>query len=114
MKRREVTEDLFGSSVLILVGGTEAKAHETAKVWLATKGVGCDDLPPGESAARTWRTSEGMSAIWLSKRSPSLAAHEASHVAVSVMDWIGHEIKPGTDEPVSYYIGWLVGEALKK
>jgi hypothetical protein len=33
-------------------------------------------------------------------------AHEASHVANHILDYIGHEIR-GTDEPHAYLIGWL-------
>jgi hypothetical protein len=44
-------------------------------------------------------------------------AHEASHAAGQLFDWIGHDIR-GTDEPHAYLVGWLtrwmleqVGEA---
>ncbi|KAB2806985.1 hypothetical protein F9L07_28545 [Pimelobacter simplex] len=33
-------------------------------------------------------------------------AHEASHGAGQVLDWVSHKV-PGTDEPHAYLVGWL-------
>jgi hypothetical protein len=33
-------------------------------------------------------------------------AHEASHAAGQLLDYIGHDIR-GTDEPHAYLVGWL-------
>lgn len=33
-------------------------------------------------------------------------AHEASHAASQLLDWVGHDVK-GTDEPHAYLVGWL-------
>lgn len=34
------------------------------------------------------------------------AAHEASHAAGQIFEWINHDVR-GTDEPSAYLVGWL-------
>ncbi len=52
-------------------------------------------------------------AIWIDKAAHKTdldiidtAAHEASHGASDIFDWIGHETG-ASDEPCAYLVGWL-------
>lgn len=51
--------------------------------------------------------------VWIDPKqnpTPGLAvntiAHEASHAAGQILDWVGHQVV-GTDEPHAYLCGWL-------
>lgn len=71
----------------------------------------------GQSTFAVWQPDTGPVTphlvIWVAANSHvSLAglvdtlAHEASHGAGQILQWIGHEVE-GTDEPHAYLVGWL-------
>ena len=51
--------------------------------------------------------------VWFPKASEMTnldwIAHEASHVALGIFDYIGAEAKASESEPFSYLVGWIFG-----
>lgn len=107
--------DIYGSQLFVA---------RTAKEWRQmAKNIDLEDRSTPECAGQTRRllsTREGSAGIghaivfWIDARGAGsvgsligTCAHEATHGANFIFDWIGHDADAEKDEPTAYLIGWL-------
>ncbi len=110
MKRKEATEPIYGTRVLFLLGGTLKDACKVATRWLKRE----EPLQYDGNRGMAFRGKESNYVLWVEKPTDyATLAHEAGHIAIWVMGHVEIPITENSDEPFTYYLGWLMREALK-
>lgn len=116
MKRREVTEPVFGTKLLFLFGGKQSEAAKSAQKWMQECGTNPGTFKSEEDCdGYSFTSGLGHYCIWIEDHSDTgTLAHEASHIAIWMMERFSTPINDQTSEPFARYVGWIVREGSQK
>ena len=100
MKVLQIDINIYESQVFVL--RTRKDLLEMGKVF----GIEFADRV-GDEGATTYSMGDKQ-LIWLRSITPGVVAHEATHAAHGILEYIGYEPNLGNDEAEAYLIGYIV------
>ncbi len=119
-----VYDSVFGRALIVAIGEPD---DEKVARYIERSGykVGNEfrekmKMLPSNNGRFTWESDTALTLIRLRRldpRNPSdvaVLAHEASHMAVSLFSLMKQPVGPDTDEPLAYYVGFVVREVMRK